>query len=269
MIVLWHSLIKGIKFGVRRPEFKSWLFHLLSGTMSLSFLISIEHMVKKDKTCNVQLLNIELNPTTVYCFNTCTASFLLQLVFGLCLYLRVFFPSHIIDRSTQTGSDQPNKQKKWKEEGDLLAIVDLATEEQKKMWSPWIDLTSSMAELRCSKTCCRKLSFSISWLGSSWIRCALSGVPSGFMLVCVCVLVTQSYPTLCDPIDCSLPGSSVSGILQAITVEWVAISFSRGSSQPWHQTQVCHIAGRSFTVWATTEAFMLIVSQFQEELLLL
>ena len=188
MIVLWHSLIKGIKFGVRRPEFKSWLFHLLSGTMSLSFLISTEHMVKKDKTCNVHLLNIELNPTAVYCFYTCTASFLLQLVCGLCLYLRVFFPSHIIDRSTQTGLDQWNKQKKKKkkEGGDLLARVDLATEEQIKMWSPWIDLTSSMAELRCSKTCCRELSFSISWLGSSWISCALSGIPSGFMLMCVC-----------------------------------------------------------------------------------
>ena len=146
-------------------------------------------MVKKDKTCNVQLLNIELSLTTVHFFSTCTASFLLQLVFGLCLYLRVFFHSHIIDRPTQTGSDQPNKQtnkKKKKEEGDLLALVNLATEQQKKMWSPWIDLTSSMAELRCSKTCCRKLFSTISWLGSSWIRCALSGVPSSFMLMCVC-----------------------------------------------------------------------------------
>ena len=44
--------------------------------------------------------------------------------------------------------------------------------------------------------------------------------------------VTQSCLTLCDPIDCSLPGSSVHGIFQAIVLEWVAISFSRGSSQP-------------------------------------
>jgi len=42
--------------------------------------------------------------------------------------------------------------------------------------------------------------------------------------------VTQSCPTLCDPIDCSLPGSSVHGILQARILKWVAISFSRGSS---------------------------------------
>ena len=44
--------------------------------------------------------------------------------------------------------------------------------------------------------------------------------------------VTQSCPTLCDPMDCSLPGFSVHGILQARVVEWVAISFSRGSSDP-------------------------------------
>ena len=43
--------------------------------------------------------------------------------------------------------------------------------------------------------------------------------------VCVCVLVTQSCPTLCDLMDCSLPGSSVHGILQARILEWVAISF--------------------------------------------
>ena len=41
------------------------------------------------------------------------------------------------------------------------------------------------------------------------------------------VLVTQSYPTPCDPMDCSLPGSSIHGILQARIPEWVAISFSK------------------------------------------
>ena len=43
--------------------------------------------------------------------------------------------------------------------------------------------------------------------------------------------VAQLYQTLCDPVDCSLPGSSVHGIFQAIVLEWIAISFSRGSSQ--------------------------------------
>ena len=58
--------------------------------------------------------------------------------------------------------------------------------------------------------------------------------------------VTRSCPTLCDPVDCSLPGSSVHGILQARILEWVAISFSRGSSQPRDRTRVSCIAGRRF-----------------------
>ena len=63
--------------------------------------------------------------------------------------------------------------------------------------------------------------------------------------------VAQSCPTLCDPVDCSPPGSSVHGILQARILEWVAISFSRGSSRPRDQTQVSCIAGRRFNLWAT------------------
>ena len=50
--------------------------------------------------------------------------------------------------------------------------------------------------------------------------------------VCVCVLVTQLCPTLCNPMDCTLPGSSVHGILQARILKGGAIPFSRGSSQP-------------------------------------
>ena len=51
----------------------------------------------------------------------------------------------------------------------------------------------------------------------------------------------QSCPTLCDPTDCSLPGPSVHGILQARILEWVAMSISRGSSQPRDRTQVSYI----------------------------
>ena len=54
--------------------------------------------------------------------------------------------------------------------------------------------------------------------------------------------------------DCSLSGSSVRGIFQARVLEWIAISFSRGSSRPRNQTQISSIAGRHFTVWATREA---------------
>jgi len=66
--------------------------------------------------------------------------------------------------------------------------------------------------------------------------------------------VAQSCPTLCNFMDCSLPDSSVHGIFQARILEWVAISFSRGSSWSRDQTQVSHTAGRLFTIWATREA---------------
>ena len=66
--------------------------------------------------------------------------------------------------------------------------------------------------------------------------------------------VAQSCPTLCDPMDCSPPGSLVHGIFQAWILEWVAVSFSRGSSWPRDRTQVSRIVGRRFTVWATREA---------------
>jgi len=60
--------------------------------------------------------------------------------------------------------------------------------------------------------------------------------------------VVQSCPTLCDPVDGSLPGSSINGIFQVRVLEWIAISFSRESSQPRDRTQVSRIAGRRFTV---------------------
>ena len=60
--------------------------------------------------------------------------------------------------------------------------------------------------------------------------------------------------TLCNPMDCSPPGSSLHGILQARILEWAAISFSRGSSQPRDQIWVSCITGRFFTIWATREA---------------
>ena len=66
--------------------------------------------------------------------------------------------------------------------------------------------------------------------------------------ICVSMKVAQSCPTLCDSLDCSLPRSSVHGILQARILEWVAFPFSRGSSQPRDQTQVSRIAGGFFTI---------------------
>ena len=67
--------------------------------------------------------------------------------------------------------------------------------------------------------------------------------------------VAQLCPTLCDSVNCSLPGSSIHGIFQAGVLEWDAISLSRGSSWPRDQTQASRTVGRRFTVWATREAF--------------
>ena len=79
-----------------------------------------------------------------------------------------------------------------------------------------------------------------------------------FLLQCMKVKserkVAQSYPTFSNPMDCSPPGSSVRGFLQARILEWVAISVSRGSSKSRDYTQVSCIAGRFFTFWATRKS---------------
>ena len=64
-------------------------------------------------------------------------------------------------------------------------------------------------------------------------------------------LVAQSCPALWDPMDYSLPGSSVHGILQARILKWVAIPFSKGSTWLGDLTWVSSIAGKFFTMWAT------------------
>ena len=75
--------------------------------------------------------------------------------------------------------------------------------------------------------------------------------PEGKTQVCVCVCLcghahvhvpVQSCPTLCDPMDCNPPGSSIRGILQARILEWVTISFSRGSFRPRDQTPISYIS---------------------------
>ena len=79
-----------------------------------------------------------------------------------------------------------------------------------------------------------------------------------YMNICV---HDQSCPTLCDSMDCSPPGSSVHGILQARTLEWVAISYPRGSSQPRDWTRVSFVPYRQILYhWATWEARMYIYS---------
>ena len=65
----------------------------------------------------------------------------------------------------------------------------------------------------------------------------------------IIVKVAKSHPTLCNPVDYTVPG-----ILQARMLEWVALPFSRGSSQPRDRTHISRISGRFFTSWTTKEA---------------
>ena len=76
-----------------------------------------------------------------------------------------------------------------------------------------------------------------------------------YIFICYC-LVTQSCPTLEDPMDCSPPGSSVHGTSQARILERVAIPFSRGSSWPGDGTRVSCITGGLFTIWAIRPALV-------------
>ena len=68
------------------------------------------------------------------------------------------------------------------------------------------------------------------------------------------VFVAKSCPTLCYPVDCSLSGSSVPGILQARNLEWIAISFSGGYFRPRDQTYISCTGRQIFYRWATKEA---------------
>ena len=91
-----------------------------------------------------------------------------------------------------------------------------------------------------------------------WLRDQLAEIASewwvGWKCVCSC-WVAQPCLTFCKPMDCSLPGPSVRGIFQAKVLGWVAISSSRGSSQPRDQTRVSCMGRRILYHWATREAW--------------
>ena len=91
-----------------------------------------------------------------------------------------------------------------------------------------------------------------------WKGCGLWGYTAWFKsclchFLC-CYLVAKSCLTLCKPMECSLPGSSVHGILQARILEWVAISSSRGSFQLRDQTRISCIGRQILYHWVTQEA---------------
>ena len=115
----------------------------------------------------------------------------------------------------------------------------------------WTGKRSQESEIQCSLS-------SLFILMTTWWPelCSLSSrlsITAKTVQYLKCVLLAQSCPMLCDPLDCSPPGSSVHEIFQARILEWVAISFSRGSSLPRDRKVSC-TAGRFFTDRATREA---------------
>ena len=94
----------------------------------------------------------------------------------------------------------------------------------------------------------------VSLFGTKIIPCVdivLQVTEALFVSILFVVLWSRSVMSLCNPLDCSLPGSSIQGIFQARILEWVAISFSRRSSWPRDWTRVSCIVGIHLTVWAT------------------
>ena len=86
------------------------------------------------------------------------------------------------------------------------------------------------------------------------------------LLYSLLVLVTKLCPSLCDPMDCSPPGSSAHEILQARILEWVAILLSRGSSPLRNQTQGSCVAGIFFTIWPLGKPIIFLESLFHSHL---
>ena len=137
------------------------------------------------------------------------------------------------------------------------------------LWFKWLSKSYGSLDILCVLLIPLKtgelwsyLVIRLEWM-SKWGACHLQN-PKETARCCVPVivvenlesLVVQSCLTLYDPMDCNLPGSSIHGIFQARVLEWVAISFSRGSSRSRDQTRVSHIVGRSFTIWATREVMV-------------
>ena len=114
------------------------------------------------------------------------------------------------------------------------------------IWNPTL-------KVWCLGTYFSVLNYLLSYLPSLGLSYLIYKI--GWPEFCICsssyVLVVQSCPTLCDPTNCSPPGFSVHGILQARILEWIAIPFSRGTLQPRDWTLVFCLEGRFFTIWAT------------------
>ena len=130
---------------------------------------------------------------------------------------------------------------------------------RKEMGNPWTISQNSpglvfLAVPVTSHLCATSVLSSASYI-AAWLMLQNADF---FLLPCTYACVLRCVLLFWNPMDCSPPGSSVSGILQARILEWVVIPFSRGSSLPKDQSQVSHTAVRFFTIWATKEGHILL-----------
>ena len=122
---------------------------------------------------------------------------------------------------------------------------------------PWTTNKAKYGKSALSDWALNKFYFLSFWESEAPCNIELFFLGTDLLLPCMCVLVTQSCLTLHELMGYSPPGSSVHGIFQARIPEWVAIPFSRGSSQPRDRTLFSFIAGGFFTIWATRESLLL------------
>ena len=101
------------------------------------------------------------------------------------------------------------------------------------------------------------------WLG--WWKVKLRWENRWIIFIYICCWFSrQVISNSCNPVNWSLPGSSVHGVLQARILEWVAVPFSRGSAQPRDWIMVSHVAGRFFTSWPSGKPFICIYTYIGE-----
>ena len=133
-------------------------------------------------------------------------------------------------------------------------------------YSPWGQKESDTTEHTHINMCCIFFIHSSNgYLGCIHILTIVNGAAKNKECIKVKVLVIQSCLTLCDPKNCSSPGSSVHWISHARILEWATISFSRGSSQTRDRTKVSRIAGGFITTWATCMYLSKLVFQFSSD----